>query len=126
MLRCYYILSFMLLCITTSAQQVSSETKASRRQINMQLRLSRAEKIANRISDSLRLKADQRNKLLKIESDLERQKFDIWEREEKDKKTIGIKLREVEINRDFLYKEVMTNEQYKQYLAKKRILLNNN
>ncbi|WP_300601844.1 hypothetical protein [Niabella sp.] len=92
----------------------------------MQLRLSRAEKIANRISDSLRLKADQRNKLLKIESDLERQKFDIWEREEKDKKTIGIKLREVEINRDFLYKEVMTNEQYKQYLAKKRILLNNN
>lgn len=86
-----------------------------------------ANKIANRMKDSLDLETSQRNQLFTISKQLGEQKKAVWTQyPESDTLSIKLNLQRIENSRDSLYRPVLGEQKYSLYLQRKREMLNNN
>lgn len=84
-----------------------------------------ADKIAQRMKDSLNLTALQKDKIFSINIELQNRKMQVW-KEQKSQDSLKRYLQQVENTRDSLYKTILSPDQMAMYRQKKRNLVNNN
>lgn len=84
-----------------------------------------AQKIAQRMKDSLQLTQQQQTTVYTINLELAEKKQQVRQQTTQ-QDTLRMNIQKVENMRDSLYKAVLTNEQYLLYRQKKRNLINNN
>lgn len=84
-----------------------------------------ANKIADKMKDSLNLTQSQRQQIFVINIKLANQKKSIFEKYQ-NRDSIGIHLQLIENTRDSLYREVIDESKYDQYKTKKRHLVAGN
>lgn len=112
MRKIFCILTFLFFTLSFLHAQETPAAKLSHR-------------IANKVADSLGLNNQQRAKLFGINMELFRKKTEA-RKKSADRVVVGKDLQQIEGNRDAMYKEILTQEQYILYLQKKRNLVNNN
>ena len=84
-----------------------------------------ADKIAQKMSDSLSLSSAQKSQLFQINLDLQSRKRLVWQ-QYPDIDSIQVHLQKIENARDSLYRSVLTDDQFLIYSQKKKNLVNNN
>lgn len=84
-----------------------------------------AQRIAQRIKDTLNLSHDQQQALYTINMQLHNQKME-YRRQYGNNSALGTYLQQVENTRDSLYKAIIPTEKFGLYKQKKRMLVNNN
>ncbi|MFT3824230.1 MAG: hypothetical protein QM731_09930 [Chitinophagaceae bacterium] len=85
-----------------------------------------AQKIAQKMKDSLSLSTTQQQDLYTINLQLHQQKLTARSQNNGNLNAITVAIQHIENTRDSLYKPVLTAEQFTQYRQKKLNLLNNN
>ena len=83
-----------------------------------------ANKMADRMRDTLGLDTGQREKIFNINLSLAMEKSIAYSNHKKE--DIGKELQKIENKRDGLYKKELSNQQYDIYKQKKRRIINNN
>ena len=84
-----------------------------------------ADKIAQKMSDSLSLSSAQKSQLFQINLDLQSRKHLVWQ-QNSNIDSIQVHLQKIENTRDSLYRPVLTDDQFLIYSQKKKNLVNNN
>jgi hypothetical protein len=85
-----------------------------------------ANKIAQRMKDTLALSQVQKEQVFAINKQLYQQKQAAWQQYSHTDSLITFHVQRIEDMRDSLYKAVLTNDQFRVYRDKKRRLINNN
>mgnify|MGYP000850458347 CR=1 FL=1 len=84
------------------------------------LRKNRAINVTDQMADSLCLTPQQKNRLLSVNRSIEKQKAEVW-KSTKDKVKIGSELQRIEIQRQRAYKEILTENQFKEYTRRHKV-----
>lgn len=84
-----------------------------------------AQRIATKMRDSLQLSSAQKDQVYAINLQLHNQKMQVWQQHGGADALLQQQLQRVENQRDSLYRPVLSDEQYRLYLHKKRALVNN-
>lgn len=84
-----------------------------------------ANKIADKMSDSLALSSQQRQQLYAINMRLSNQKMQARSRSQ-NRDSVGVALQQIENSRDSLYRPILTQQQFDRYRQKKRKLVSAN
>jgi hypothetical protein len=84
-----------------------------------------ANKVADRMKDSLQLTPDQRNKVYKLNIQLSIQKMQARQ-QSGNRDSVGRSLQRITNTQDSLYSVILNKEQFERYKIKKGQLLNNN
>jgi hypothetical protein len=84
-----------------------------------------ANKIADRMKDSLGLNQNKRNQIYDINMKLHQQKREVLQNFQ-NRDSIARKLQRIEMRRDSLYQKKLTDQQFQLYLSKKKNIINNN
>jgi hypothetical protein len=85
-----------------------------------------ADRLAQRLKDSLQLTQSQKDQLYAVNMQLLYQKKGVWQQHQHNDSLIQVNLQRVENTRDTLYHPILTPEQYQLYRSKKRYLMRNN
>jgi hypothetical protein len=111
MKKVFIILSLLIFSHTVKAQSTPAEQLA--------------EKLAQKMKDSLSLSSSQKQQLYSINMQLHSNKL-LVRQQYAGSDSLIINLQKVENTRDSLYKPVLTQQQYDLYRQKKRSLVSNN
>jgi uncharacterized sporulation protein YeaH/YhbH (DUF444 family) len=84
-----------------------------------------AQRIAQKMKDTLTLTNPQRNQIFQINMQLHDRKQEVRQ-QTTNQDTLRIKFQRIERKRDSLYHTIMSDSKYQLYLQKKRNLVNNN
>ena len=85
-----------------------------------------AQKIAEKMRDTLSLTSPQYSQVYDINMRLHEQKMQVRQQQDWDRERISKSLQQVENTRDSLYGQILTEEQYRLYRGKKRNLISSN
>jgi hypothetical protein len=84
-----------------------------------------AERIAQRMVDSVGVNAEARKKILEVNTKINKQKAEVWASYKGDMPSIQRHLQEIENSRDLLYRNILTESEFKIYRQRKKNIISN-
>jgi hypothetical protein len=113
-LECMKRFIFLLIIISAMVSWIAAQNSSTSTHL--------AEKIAQKMADTLQLSSIEKSKILSINLELQRQKLDA-RTNSNDMAVLTRKIQSIENKRDSLYKTVLSVQKYELYMHKKQSLI---